>query len=72
MKRDYFRVFESRVERADANDMIWWEGHSWLNLTTHQVGKISEVLNSKGCIRNEFSSDGKRYHILPSGIRIDA
>ena len=68
MKRNEYKIFKGIVEKADADDRIWWDGYYWIDLTLAQAKDIDKVLRCKGFIDTVSDCKGRKAHMLPSGM----
>ena len=70
MTQQQFKTFSRIVEEAGANDVIWWQGYYWIDLTARQAERIDRVLRSKGFIDTVTDVKGRKAHLLPSGMTL--
>lgn len=70
MTKQEFSTFSRLVEKADANDFIWWQGYYWIDLTPRQAGKIDLILRGKGFVDTVTDIKGRKAHRLPSGLTL--
>ena len=70
MTQQQFKAFSRIVEGAGANDMIWWQGYYWIDLTARQAGQIDRILRGKGFVNTVTDARGRKAHELPSGLTL--
>ena len=70
MTQQQFKNFSRIVEEAEANDVIWWQGYYWINLTERQAQKMDTILRSKGFINTVTDNMGRKAHLFPSGMTL--
>lgn len=68
MTRSEYKIFKGMVEKAGANDRIWWDGYYWIDLTQAQAKDIDKVLQCKGYIDTVTDCKGRKAHKFPSGL----
>lgn len=65
MKVQDFKLFKERVAEADRNDIIWWCGSQFMNLTNKQAKIIISVLKQNPVCK--VTECGVR---IPSGLEL--
>ena len=70
MTRNQFNVFSKIVTAAGANDVVWWQGYYWIDLTARQAKEIDTILRGKGFVDTVTDFKGRKAHLLPSGLTL--
>lgn len=68
MTKNEFKAFCNTIEKAGAEDDIWWCGQYFLDMTESQYEKVFGLICQKPFIYEAFAPSGKPIIVIPSGL----